>query len=167
MMTRTGFKYSFYTAALALLIVPYALTATADQQGDGWQKGDREAFREEMRARIQDRIDAMDTDGNGKISFDEFHAPDKDPFTQFDQDGDGSLNLDEMKESMAQKAHKKLERRFAKMDKDGNGVVTRDEMRRQMFDRMDRDGDGFLTGREFRPGGPGGHRHGRHGGGGL
>lgn len=161
MMTRTGFKYSFYTAALALLIAPFALTATTEQPGDGWQEGDRKAFREEMRERIQERMSAMDTDADGKISFAEFQAPDRDPVSRFDQNGDDALTLEEMKQGMAQKVDERLERRFAKLDVNDDGLVTRDEMQRQIFDRMDGDGDGYLTGREFRPRGHGGRRHGK------
>ena len=72
--------------------------------------------------------------------------------------------MDEMKESAAQRADKRLERRFARMDVDGNGTVTRDEIQQQMFDRMDTNDDGYLTGKELRPRRPGGHgMHGRDG----
>ena len=161
MMTRTRIRNSIYTAALALFIAPFALTATAHPEGDEWQKGDRKANREQKREHLQDRIDALDTDADGKISFDEFQAPDRDPFSRFDQNEDGFVTLEEMKEVTAQKTNERLEQRFAKLDADDDGMVTRDEMRHSMFDRMDRDGDGYLTGREFGPRGPGRHRRGR------
>jgi Ca2+-binding EF-hand superfamily protein len=161
-MTRSGLKLSFYTAALALLISPFALTATADQPGDGWQRGDGKPSREQMREYIQNRIEALDTDGDGQVSFDEFQAPDKDRFSRLDQNGDGNLTLAEMKKSIAQRENERLERRFARMDGDGDGIVTRDEIRQQMFDKMDRNDDGYLTGRELRPRGHG--EHGKRGG---
>jgi hypothetical protein len=161
-MTRTGLKYSFYTAALALLISPFALTANAQPEGDGWQKGDGKPSREQLREHIENRINALDTDGDGQVSFDEFQAPDRDRFSKFDQNGDGDLTLDEMKEGVAQEENQRLAKRFARMDGDGDGIVTQDELRQMMFDRMDRNDDGFLTGREFRPQGPGKHRRGGH-----
>jgi hypothetical protein len=161
-MTRNRLKYSFYTAVLALLISPFALTASAEPEGDGWQKGDGKPTREQMREHIQDRINTLDTDGDGQVSYDEFQAPDQDRFSKFDQDGDGNLTLAEMKEGVAQEENKRLEKRFSKMDDDKDGIVTRDELQQMMFSRMDRNGDGFLTGREFKPRGPGMHRRGGH-----
>lgn len=160
-MTRTGLKNSLCSTALALLMASFALTAIAHPPGDGWQKGEGKPFRQQMRRHLQDRINTMDTDSDGQISFDEFKAPKQDRFSKFDLNGDGDLTLDEMKESIVQEANKRLENRFARMDGDANGIVTRDEIRQHIFDRMDRDGDGYLTGRELRPAGPEGHRRGR------
>jgi len=157
-MTRTGLKYSFYTVALALLISPFALTTAAEPEGDEWQRGDERPSREQMRLHIQNRIEVLDTDGDGQISFDEFQAPEKDRFSSLDQNGDGDLTLEEMKASIAQQENKRLERRFSRMDGDGDGIVTRAEIRQQKFDRMDQNDDGYLTGRELRPRG-----HGEHG----
>ena len=45
-------------------------------------------------------LKALDTNGDGKVSFDEFAAPMKDHFNQLDANHDGSLSDDELKGDM-------------------------------------------------------------------
>lgn len=92
------------------------------------------------------RFKAMDKDGDGKLSKDEYQGP---PafFGRLDADKDGSLTPAEMAE-----APRVMAEALRMMDKDGDGKISRDEFRGapQQFDRLDADKDGFVTTEEIR-----------------
>ena len=139
---------SLGTAALALLL---ALPALA-------QRG-------AMGERI---IQRLDTDGDGKVSFDEFQPPGPgagNRMAQADANGDGMITMDEMNAAMAarmeqmkdrmMKRHNEMQQRmrehFKEMDTNDDGALTAEEMRHGAFAKMDKNGDGYLTADEFKP----------------
>jgi Ca2+-binding EF-hand superfamily protein len=84
------------------------------------------------------RNQRMDTNGDGKISRDEWKRP-ADMFDKLDTNHDGYITRDEMRAG----------RRFDinQMDTNHDGKISKDEWkgRSQMFDRLDTNHDGFIT----------------------
>jgi Ca2+-binding EF-hand superfamily protein len=111
-------------------------------------------------AQAQKGILSLDTDGDGKVSSDEFRAPEdrRGPrlFERADADGDGVVSRDEMQsavdaaEQKKQRMQSQMMERFDEMDADGNGMVTDAEAKAYAFQRADADGDGFVTEAEAR-----------------
>lgn len=87
------------------------------------------------------RMKALDKDGDGKLSKDEFQGPEA-FFDRLDGDSDGKLDARELGR-MAQG----MTARIGAMDANGDGKVSKDEFKGQpaMFDRLDANGDGFLS----------------------
>jgi Ca2+-binding EF-hand superfamily protein len=110
-------------------------------RADRADQGDREARREVWRAR-RDADDAalfeaLDADGDGTLSRDEFgtrqirevrrQARADRLFDRLDRNGDGVISRDEFPDGVA---------RLKAMDTDGDGVVTREEARAYRASRM-------------------------------
>jgi Ca2+-binding EF-hand superfamily protein len=96
------------------------------------------------------RIMAMDKDGDGKVSREEFMgAPAM--FDRLDVNNDGSLSKDE-----AAEAPKIMADLLRAMDKDGDGKISREEFRGQpeRFTQLDADKDGFISQAEIRASAP-------------
>ncbi|MBI4613772.1 MAG: EF-hand domain-containing protein [Planctomycetes bacterium] len=106
----------------------------------------------------------LDTDGDGRISQDEYVEFQKRLFSRMDADGDGSLDHDEARKLAERLAsvggkgggegaerREKMKERFLRMDKDGDGAVSREEWEgpSEIFDRLDGDADGKLTTEEL------------------
>lgn len=114
----------------------------------------------------------MDSDGDGRISREEFKPPaerrGRGPFARFDDNDDGMVTRAEMEAGVTAQAERMREEvltQFDRMDVDGNGVVTMDEAAGHAFTRLDSDGDGYVTAEEAaampdRRGGP--HHKPRH-----
>ncbi|MEZ5911538.1 MAG: EF-hand domain-containing protein [Paracoccaceae bacterium] len=128
-------------------------------------------------------FEALDTDGDGKVTEAEFQAHRRMMIEAADADGDGTISATELADHMeAQMQARKAERMgqmLQRMDGDGDGKVSIDEMlngpRQGPIARLDADGDGALSAEEYaaagarmaQRGGEGarGHGHGRgHGG---
>jgi Ca2+-binding EF-hand superfamily protein len=123
----------------------------------------------------------MDSDGDGRISREEFAPPTqrrgRGPFAEADANGDGEITRDEMEAALTEGEERRrqhLRAQFDQVDRDGNGVLSQGETAGHLFDRLDEDQDGFITEDEARamhekrgkgPGGkgPGGKGHGGKG----
>lgn len=120
------------------------------------------------------RFQALDTDGDGNISYAEFDAAEGGRLARLDSDGNGVLTLDEFlngrpdrerrgpraegreidEERLAEMRERMLTRataRFHEMDNDGDAMLSQSELAEAAFLRLDRDGNGLLGGRELRP----------------
>lgn len=101
----------------------------------------------------RERFSALDKNGDGKVSKDEFTGPPA-RFAQLDADHDGFITLQESRAPIAAAVGdgRMLPPRLKAMDKNSDGKVSRDEFTgpAARFDRIDADGDGFLTLQEVR-----------------
>jgi eukaryotic-like serine/threonine-protein kinase len=90
----------------------------------------------------QNRFNAMDKNGDGKISRDEFTGPEW-LFERIDVDKDDVITREEVA---------KFRNRFNAMDKNGDGKISRDEFtgREAVFNRLDANSDGVITHEEAR-----------------
>jgi hypothetical protein len=86
---------------------------------------DRQAYL----ARVAERHAAMDSNGDGHVSFEEMQAwwavqREQRARERFERraDGEAGISLEAMQTA--------AERRFARLDRDGDGVITADELRR-------------------------------------
>ncbi len=132
----------------AALIAVMAAPVHADEEGKKSGKG------------------KFDTDGDGKISLEEFKFKDKGILKKMDADGNGTVTASELAESQAamearvqegvtrrmNKMKKMTEEKFAEMDSNDDGSVTADELKAHAFSQMDKDNDGFLSRKELRHG---------------
>ena len=99
---------------------------------------------------------AMDTDGDGLISFEEFQLPDKhrgaDRLDEADTDGDGNISRAEMEAQLnahLEAVKAKAEARFEQADINGDGFVTPEERKQVAFEMLDINGDGYLSPEEL------------------
>ena len=91
--------------------------------------------KEQLRS-VEGYLKALDLDGDGLVSREEYAAA----FHVMDIDGDGKLSKEEYFLGGALP--------FKKLDKDGDGVITFEEFQKG-YDIMDKDNDGQLTRAEF------------------
>ena len=96
-------------------------------------------------AAMPPRLKAMDKDGDGRISREEFLGQ-KDAFARLDQNKDGFIAADEMPNAPPIPVAVQPMRRVMAMDKNGDGKVSRAEFlgRPAGFDRLDKNKDGFI-----------------------
>jgi Ca2+-binding EF-hand superfamily protein len=113
-----------------------------------------------------DMFKKMDTDGDGKISADEFAAAHKEKFQKMDTNGDGKLSPEEMKAGFEKGAkmmgksagpykEEAVAEKIKMMDTNNDGYISEDEFmagQKTMFDKMDTDHDGYLTKSELKAG---------------
>lgn len=153
----------------AIVMALTATVALADARGEG------------------PRMDfaTMDTNSDGSITVEDIEALRAQRFAALDADGNGSVSREEFMEHAAGRAGDRAGKMFDRLDSDGDGALSRDaiEARRgngpdaeRMISRFDSDGDGALSQEEFdaakskmrdraemlkdRKGGHGGKRHG-------
>jgi Ca2+-binding EF-hand superfamily protein len=95
-------------------------------------------------------FDSADTNGDGVITREEFHAARERMFIRLDRNGDGYIDKDDMSGRLAgrQKAQERLADLVTQLDKDGDGRVSKAEFvdgPTPLFDRADTDHNGVLS----------------------
>jgi Ca2+-binding EF-hand superfamily protein len=96
---------SLKTAALALLGLSISLFGAQALAGTNNDRA------EHFRQKMQERIEAMDTDGDGAISLEEYLTNAEKMFARLDLDGDGYVTVEEREEIRAQ-FHERRGRQF-------------------------------------------------------
>jgi hypothetical protein len=95
-------------------------------------------------------FDTADTNGDGVITREEFHAARERAFARLDRNGDGYIDKDDLSSRMAgrRNAQERLTQLVAQLDKDGDGRVSKAEFvdgPTPLFDRADTDHNGELS----------------------
>ena len=99
-------------------------------------------------------FDAIDADGDGKLTQAEIDKARNDRHGAHDANGDGSLSLEEVSPRCGTRPRARSPcARSRMLDSDGDAVVSRAEYDRplaEIVERLDRDGDGGLSMRDHR-----------------
>ena len=82
-------NYFLRIITISLVVTNFAVISTQAQEFGGDNR--REMFKQKM----QERLQQMDTDGNGAISKSEFMAQAESRFSKMDSDGDGQITKEE------------------------------------------------------------------------
>jgi len=109
-----------------------------------------------QKLQVNQAVRAMDTDGDGLISFEEFELPEKrrgaDRLEAADTDGDGNISRAEMEAQLAEHVAADTERaeeRFDRADINDDGFVTPEERKQVAFETLDENQDGYLSAEEL------------------
>ncbi|MFT3807059.1 EF-hand domain-containing protein [Arenimonas sp.] len=103
------------------------------------------------RSQIEQLLQMLDADGDGRISRDEHLSRVHSMFDRMDADRDGYVSVEEM-DAVRSELHGEKRTpsqvELSKVDGDGDNRLSQDEHSKSTqveFDRMDRDRDGYLT----------------------
>ena len=134
--------------AIASALTILASTAAAHPDANHSGSGQKPSIKQVVRA--------MDTDGDGLVSFEEFELPEKrrgaDRLEAADTDGDGNISRAEMEAQLAEHVAADTERdekRFEQADINGDGFVTPEERKQVAFEMLDENQDGYLSAEEL------------------
>ena len=144
------------TTTLLLLITTALLQPFALQAKPG--KGDFN--KEQRREQARERMQSIDSNGDGTISYAEAESADAkrliENFDTIDADGDGILTKKELG-AQHNKKHEQARERMQSIDSNGDGTISYAEAASadakrliENFDTIDADGDGALTPEELR-----------------
>ena len=100
-------------------------------------------------------FDAVDADGDGKLTQAEIDKLRNERHAAHDADGDGDLSLEEFAGLWNEATRPLTVRAFQMLDADGDAIVTRAEYDRPLagiVERFDRNGDGGLSMKDARHG---------------
>ncbi|MBK8175532.1 MAG: EF-hand domain-containing protein [Rhodospirillales bacterium] len=104
-------------------------------------------------------LERFDTNGDGKITKEEFETQRNERFASMDKNGDGQISLDEFQSAPPpQPSPARMEQMFKRADTNGDGVISKDELENRgdmRFDRLDKNGDGVVTAEEIKQAMPG------------
>ena len=165
---RTGTKVLIGIGVVAVLGGVALVWANHDDRGHGAHWGFRGhhghgpgfLVREQVRLTAMEMIEAVDADGDGKLTQAEIDTARNALHAAHDADDDGNLGLEEFAGVWREITRPLTVRAFQMLDTDGDAVVSRAEYDRPLanvVEWLDRDGDDALSPRDRR-------RH-RHGGG--
>jgi Ca2+-binding EF-hand superfamily protein len=143
-MSRTVTLRSTKLALLAALpFSALALCALAQSSDPAAAKNPRPDF-------FQHMLKAMDTNGDGRISQDEFLAAATSRFKAIDTQNKGSISADDIAQSpaMVKRDERRAEFLVRHLDTAGNGYISQQEFlaaAQKRFAKLDQNGDGKLT----------------------
>ena len=139
------------TKTLTALAVAAALggtvlagTSYADHRGGAMGFLDRG----QLAVSAMEVFEAVDADGDGKLTQAEIDKLRNDRHAAHDANGDGNLSLEEFAGLWHETTRPLTVRAFQTLDTDGDAVITRAEYDRPLagiVERLDRDGDGSLS----------------------
>lgn len=136
------------STAIASALTVLASTAVAHPDANHSGSG--------QKASVKQAVRAMDTDGDGLISYEEFELPEKrrsaDRLEAADTDGDGNISRGEMEAQLAEHVAADTERaeeRFDQADINDDGFVTPAERKQVAFEMLDENQDGYLSAEEL------------------
>ncbi|MBW3097574.1 EF-hand domain-containing protein [Pseudohoeflea coraliihabitans] len=107
----------------AALLTSVALPAFAAGSSDD----DRNGRHERRGAMIEQILNKVDSDGDGKVTLEEAQEHHAEMFAGIDADSDGSVSRDEMRDWHKSRAEDRRAEVFAKADKDGDGSLSLEE----------------------------------------
>lgn len=115
--------------------------------GQYGMNGGRGGMMDNRGGHMQFMMDKFDTDGDGAISLTEIETGLKDRFKTANTDGDDKLTLEEFQTLWTEASRNFMVRSFQHLDSDGKGYLTEQSLVDPILDRakyMDRDGDGKI-----------------------
>ncbi len=110
----------------------------------------------------EERFKAMDSDGDGKISTDEFKARHSAKLMESDLNSDGKVTFEEMQEAREKRREARAKAFFDLLDTDKDGAVTEAELKARpdpRFAKLDADKDGVLSADELKAARGHGRKH--------
>lgn len=135
------------SSTLKILLASVAIIAgvsVAQAQGQG-PRGNEMTF------------EALDADGSGEITAEDFEVRRTQRFAELDADGNGSVTAEEFAGHAQAQAALRAAEMFARLDADGDGVISRDVLEsrmgnapgERMISRFDTDNSGGISAGEF------------------
>ena len=144
---KTKTKILTAVAATAVLGgIALAGASYAGHRGDGHHMGFLD--KGQLAVSAMEMFEAVDGDGDGKLTQAEIDMLRNDRHAAHDANGDGNLDLGEFTGLWHETTYPLTVRAFQMLDTDGDAIVTRAEYDRPLAGivaRLDRDGDGGLS----------------------